>query len=85
MFNSAIRTALTKSLERKANQITKYLTGFAGYDFDKQTFEYQEGDFVNEFVRSISRDVYDNKQAFLNEIKERVKNTVLIGNVHTSI
>ena len=61
----------------KANQITKYLTGFAGYDFDKQTFEYQEGDFVNEFVRSISRDVYDNKQAFLNEIKERVKNTVL--------
>lgn len=61
----------------KANQITKYLANFAEYDFDRQTFEYKEEDFTNEFIRSISRDVYDNKQAFINEITERVKNTVL--------
>ena len=61
----------------KANQITKYLANFAEYDFDKQTFEYHEEDFTNEFIRSISRDVYDNKQAFINEIQERVKTLVL--------
>ena len=60
-----------------ANQITKYLANFAEYDFDRQTFEYKEEDFTNEFIRSISRDVYDNKQAFINEIKERVNHTVL--------
>lgn len=60
-----------------ANQITKYLANFAEYDFEKQTFEYKEEDFTNEFIRSISRDVYDNKQAFINEIKERVNTTVL--------
>ncbi len=63
--------------EGKATQITKYLAGFADYDFDRQTFEYNEEDFINEFVRSVSRDVYDNKQAFINEIQERVKNLVL--------
>lgn len=61
----------------KATQITKYLAPFADYDFDRQTFEYREEDFSNEYIRSISRDVYDNKQAFINEIQERVKNTVL--------
>ena len=61
----------------KATQITKYLAPFADYDFDKQTFEYHEEEFSNEFIRSISRDVYDNKQAFINEIQERVKNTTL--------
>ncbi len=61
----------------KANQITKYLANFAGYDFDRQNFEYNEEDFTKEFIRSISRDVYDNKQAFIEEIKERVANTVL--------
>ena len=61
----------------KANQITKYLADFTEYDFDRQTFEYNAEDFAYEFLRSISRDVYDNKQAFIDEIRERVKNTVL--------
>ena len=61
----------------KANQITKYLAGLADYDFDRQTFEYHEEDFSNEFIRNISREVYDHKQAFITEIQERVKNTSL--------
>lgn len=61
----------------KENQITKYLADIKQYNLDEQTFEYNENDFSNEFIRSISQDVYDNKQAFIDEIKGRVKNLVL--------
>ena len=61
----------------RANQITKYLADFADYDFDSKTFEYKEDDFATEFVRSISRDVFDNQKAFIDEIKERVNAVVL--------
>ena len=61
----------------RANQITKYISEFADYDFDSTTFEYKEEDFTTEFVRSISRDVFDNQKAFIDEIKERVNAVVL--------
>lgn len=61
----------------KAQQLTKYLLPLSEYDFDKQNFDFNIDDFALEFVRSVSREVYDNKQAFINEIKERVANTVL--------
>ncbi len=63
--------------DKKTQQITKYLADFANYDFDSQQFEYKEDDFTQEFVRSISREVYDNQKAFKSEIEERVKNVVL--------
>lgn len=61
----------------KAQQMTKYLVPLSDYDFNSKTIEYTQEDFANEFVRNISRDVYDNKNAFLNEIKERVRQAVL--------
>lgn len=63
--------------DNKPQQITKYLADFTDYDFDSQQFDYKEDDFTKEFVRSISREVYDNKNAFKSEIEERVKNIVL--------
>ena len=63
--------------DKKAQQITKYLADFVDYDFDNQQFEYKEEDFTKEFVRSISREVYDNQKAFKSEIAERVKKVVL--------
>lgn len=63
--------------DNKPQQITKYLADFTDYDFDGQQFDYKEDDFTKEFVRSISREVYDNKNAFKSEIEERVKNIVL--------
>lgn len=63
--------------DKKAQQITKYLADFVNYDFDSKQFEYNEDDFTKEFVRSISREVYDNQKAFKSEIEERVKRVVL--------
>ena len=61
----------------KTQQITKYLVPLSDYDFEDKNFDFDVDDFVLEFVRSISREVYDNKQAFLTEIRERVDKTVL--------
>ena len=63
--------------DKKTQQITKYLANFVNYDFDSQQFEYNEDDFTKEFVRSISREVYDNQKAFKSEIEERVKKVIL--------
>ena len=63
--------------DNKPLQITKYLADFTEYNFDSEQFEFKEEDFTKEFVRSISREVYDNKNAFKSEIEERVKNIVL--------
>ncbi len=63
--------------DKKTQQITKYLADFSNYDFNSQQFEYNEDDFTKEFVRSISREVYDNQKAFKSEIEERVKRVVL--------
>ena len=61
----------------KSQQITKYLANFSNYDFQTQTYEYNADDFTTEFVRYISRDVYDNQKAFREEIKERIVKCVL--------
>ncbi len=60
-----------------AQQITKYLAALNDYDFERINIEYKPEDFDNEFMRIIARDVHDNQKAFKNEIKERVKNTIL--------
>ncbi len=61
----------------KAQQITKYLSGFSDDSFDARQFECGADDLTREFVRSISSEVFDNRKAFLNEIEERVKSVVL--------
>lgn len=63
--------------ENKAQQITKYLSEFSNYDFNSQQFECGSDDLTKEFVRSISTEVFDNRKAFQNEIRERVKSIVL--------
>lgn len=63
--------------ENKAQQITKYLSEFSNYDFNSQQFECDSDDITKEFVRSISTEVFDNRKAFQNEIRERVKSIVL--------
>lgn len=63
--------------ENKAQQITKYLSEFSNYDFNSQQFECDSDDLTKEFVRSISTEVFDNRKAFQNEIRERVKSIVL--------
>jgi len=57
----------------KPQQITKYLSKFADYDFESRQFDYNEDDFTKEFFRNISRDVFDNQKAFKDEIAERVE------------
>lgn len=61
----------------KSQQMTKYLVPLSNYDFNSQTLEYTQDDFATEFVRNVSRDVYDNRTAFMNEIKERVEQAIL--------
>ena len=61
----------------RANQITKYLSELADYDYDKSYFEYKEDDFTNEFFRNISREVFDNRKAFKDEIQKRIEKVVL--------
>lgn len=63
--------------ENKAQQITKYLSEFSNYDFNSQQFECDSDDLTKEFVRSISTEVFDNRKAFQDEIRERVKSIVL--------
>lgn len=59
--------------ENKSQQITKYLSEFSNYDFNSMQFECEAEDLTKEFVRSISKEVFDNRKAFQNEIQERIK------------
>lgn len=59
--------------ENKSQQITKYLSEFSNYDFNSMQFECEAEDLTKEFVRIISREVFDNRKAFQNEIQERIK------------
>lgn len=61
----------------KAQQITKFLTPVNNFDFEKEQFEYNDENFTQEFVRSISKQVLDNRKFLENEIKEQVKKIVL--------
>ena len=63
--------------DNKPQQITKYLADFTEYDFDGAQFAYNNDDFTKEFVRSFSREAYDNRKAFKTEIEERVKHIIL--------
>ena len=53
------------------------MSEFSNYDFNSQQFECDSDDLTKEFVRSISTEVFDNRKAFQNEIRERVKSIVL--------
>ncbi len=61
----------------RLQQITKYLADFSEYDFDFKQCECDAKDLTTEFFRSISSEVYDNRRAFAEEIKQRINNLVL--------
>ncbi len=61
----------------KAQQITKFLTPVNDFDFDKAQFEYNDDEFTSEFVRSVSKEVLNNRKFLENEIKEQIKKIVL--------
>lgn len=61
----------------KAQQITKYLADFTNYNFESNQFEYNENDFPVEFVKSVSKEAFNNRLAFQSEIKDRIKDIIL--------
>ena len=61
----------------KAQQITRYLSVSSDYDFDSSRYDCNAEDLTKEIYRSVSSEVYDNRNSFKNEIVERVKNVVL--------
>lgn len=63
-------------VDGSAQQVTKYLAEVE-FDFDKNQFELNEDETTREFIRSISREVYDNRKAFEQELRERVNGIVL--------
>lgn len=72
----SLTLSFSDKIDESAQQITKYLAD-VDFDFDKKQFELSEDDTTREFIRSISREVYDNRKAFENEIKERIDTIVL--------
>lgn len=63
--------------EGKSQQITKYLADFVNYDFDSIQLQCAEDEFTKELYRSISRDVYNNQNAFKDYIENKVSNIEL--------
>lgn len=61
----------------KAQQITKFLTPVNDFDFEKEQFEYNDDEFTKEFIRSVSKEITDNREFLINEIKEQIKKIVL--------
>ena len=61
----------------KAQQITKFLAPVTNFDFEKEQFEYNDEDFMQEFVRSVSKETIDNRKILEDEIKEQIKKIVL--------
>jgi len=61
----------------KAQQITKFLTPVNDFGFECEQFEYGDEEFAKEFVRSISKEILDNRKFMENEIKEQIKKIVL--------
>ncbi len=68
----ALTISFADRCDGKETYVTKYLEGFADYDFDSQNYECSDEEAMNEFVRFISKDVYDNRTAFISQIKERI-------------
>lgn len=61
----------------KAQQITKFLAPVTDFDFEKEQFEYNDDDFMQEFVRSVSKETLDNRKVLEDAIKEQIKKIVL--------
>lgn len=61
----------------KAQQITKFLTPVNNFGFENAQFEYNDEEFNNEFIKSISRETFDNRKALESEIKEQIKKIIL--------
>lgn len=72
----ALTLSFADMVDGSAQQVTKYLAEVE-FDFDKNQFELNEDETTREFIRSISREVYDNRKAFEQELRERVNGIVL--------
>lgn len=72
----ALTLSFADTVDGSAQQVTKYLAEVE-FDFDKNQFELNEDETTREFIRSISREVYDNRKAFEQELRERVNEIVL--------
>ena len=62
---------------KETKQFTKYITGIGDFDFETEQLEYNEDDFVNEYVRSVSRITLDNREFLKNEIQTKIDKLVL--------
>ncbi len=69
----ALMISFADMAEGRAQQITKYLANFTNYNFEDIQIACNEDDFINEVYRSISREVYDNRKAFEDYIKNKVE------------
>ena len=56
----------------KKTEVTTFLKEMSDYDFNSKDIECSAEEAMREFVRFISKDVYDNRAAFINQIKERI-------------
>lgn len=72
----SLTLSFSDMIDGSAQQVTKYLAEVE-FGFDKQQFELDEDETTREFIRSISREVFDNRKAFEIEIRERIKSIVL--------
>lgn len=61
----------------KAQQITKFLTPVNDFDFEYEQFEFGDEEFMHEYVRAMSKEIFDNRKFIENEIKEQIKKIVL--------
>lgn len=73
----ALTISHSDNIDRKPKAVTKYLQSVNDFDFDKQTFEYKEDDLTAEIYKSLSSETLNHRQAFENELKDRVNNIIL--------
>ena len=73
----ALTVSHADNIDGKPKAATKYLDAVNDFDFDKQTFEYKEGDLTKEIYKSISKEAYNHRKAFEDELKIRVNNIIL--------
>ncbi|MCQ2788832.1 MAG: ATP-dependent helicase [bacterium] len=57
----------------KAQQVTKYLQGIDDENIENIQLPCDEEEFTKEFVRNISRAVFENQKAFKNDLEEKVE------------
>jgi len=58
--------------EEKPQNLTKYIAQITDYNFDKKEFEYSSDDYLKQYQKAISTQVYDNKKALENTIRAKI-------------